>query len=194
MSNLNKWVDVREKQIREATDTNITIKKLDNLNCYFTVKEINEIDENNEIVVNHPSCRKIDKNFKMLEYTPIDEDYNVRVYVNDKNEIFEYYLDVTDGMEVREGVPYYNDLFLDVIYYNKNKKMTNFKMEDSNVNLYMLDENELEDALNENIITKDQYNKAYRVANKLMYEIENGTNIFINRGLTDYLDIIKNEK
>lgn len=33
MSKLNKWVDVRKKQIREATDTNITIKKLDDLNC-----------------------------------------------------------------------------------------------------------------------------------------------------------------
>ena len=27
MNNLDKWVDVRKKQIREATDTNITIKK-----------------------------------------------------------------------------------------------------------------------------------------------------------------------
>lgn len=189
MSNLDKWVDVRKKQIREATDTNITIKKLDDLNCYFTVKEINEIDENNELVDKHPSCRKIDKNFKMLEYTPIDKDYNVRVYVNDKNEIFEYYLDVTDGMELRKGVPYYNDLFLDVIYYNKSEKMTNFKMEHTDTNLYISDKDELEEALNENVITRTQYDKAYNVANKLMNEIKNGTNIFINRGLTDYLNM-----
>ena len=189
MSNLNKWVDVRKKQIREATDTNITIKKIDELNCYFTVKEINEIDENNEIVLKHPSCRKVDKNYKMLEYTPIDKDYNVRVYVDDKNEIFEYYLDVTDGMELREGIPYYNDLYLDIIYYNQNKKMINYKMEDIDKNLVMLDESELKDALNEKIITKEQYNKAYKVANNLINEIQNGTNIFINRGLKDYLEI-----
>ena len=189
MSNLDKWVDVRKKQIREATDTNITIKKLDELNCYFTVKEINEIDLNNEIVVKHPSCRKIDKNFKILEYTPIDKNYNVRVYVDDKNEIFEYYLDVTDGMELRKGIPYYNDLFLDVIYYNKSEKMTNFKMEHSDVNLYISDQDELEEALNEDIITKTQYDKAYNIANQLMNEIKNGTNIFVNRGLTDYLNM-----
>ena len=189
MSKLDNWVDVRKKQIREAIDTNITIKKLDKLNCYFTVKEINEIDKNNEILIKYPKCRKLNENFKVLEYTPIDKDYNVRVSVNDKDEIFEYYLDVTDGMELREGIPYYNDLYLDIIYYNQNKKMINYKMEDIDKNLVMLDESELKDALNEKIITKEQYEKAYKVANNLINEIQDGTNIFINRGLKDYLEM-----
>ena len=187
MSNLNKWVDVRKKQIREATDTNITIKKLEDLNCYFTVKEINEIDENHEIIRNQPLGRKIDKNFKMLEYTPIDKDYNVRAFVNDKNEIFEYYLDVTDGMQLREGVPYYNDLFLDVIYYNDKEIMK--KVSDCKQELRIIDQEELQEALDNNVITEEQYHKAYNIANQLMSEIQNGTNVFINRGLTDYLNI-----
>ena len=114
---------------------------------------------------------------------------DVIISVNDKDEIFEYYLDVTDGMELREGIPYYNDLYLDIIYYNQNKKMINYKMEDIDKNLVMLDESELKDALNEKIITKEQYEKAYKVAYNLMDEIESGTNIFINRGLKDYLEI-----
>lgn len=189
MSKLDNWVDVRKKQIREAIDANITIKKIDDLNCYFTVKEINEIDKNNEILIKYPVARKLRKNFKVLEYTPIDKDYNVRVSVNDKDEIFEYYLDITDGMELREGIPYYNDLYLDIIYYNQNKKMINYKMEDIDKNLVMLDESELKDALNEKIITKEQYEKAYKVANNLINEIQDGTNIFINRGLRDYLEM-----
>ena len=92
-------------------------------------------------------------------------------------------------MELRKGIPYYNDLFLDVIYYNKSEKMTNFKMEHSDVNLYISDQDELEEALNEDIITKTQYDKAYNIANQLMNEIKNGTNIFVNRGLTDYLNM-----
>ena len=189
MSKLDNWIDVRKKQIREVTDANIIIKKLDDLNCYFTVKGINEIDKNSKILIKYPVARKLRKNFKMLEYTPIDKDYNVRVYLNDKNEIFEYYLDITDGMELREGIPYYNDLYLDIIYYNQNKKMINYKMEDIDKNLVVLDESELKDALNENIITKKQYNKAYKVANNLINEIKTGTNIFINRGLKDYIEI-----
>lgn len=187
MSNLNHWVDVRKKQIREAIDTNITIKKLDELNCYFTVKEINEIDEENEIIRKHPKHKKIDKNYKMLEYTPIDKNYNVRAYVNDKNEIFEYYLDITDGMELREGVPHYNDLFLDVIYYNDKEKMKELSYGENP--LYITDEDELIDALNQDIITRKQYDEAYHIANQLVREIESGTNIFINRGLTDYFNM-----
>lgn len=187
MSNLNKWVDVRKKHIREAIDTNITVKKLNDLNCYFTVKEINGIDENHEIIRNNPFYKKIDKNFKMLEYTPIDKNYNVRVYVNDKNEIFEYYLDVTDGMELRDGVPYYNDLFLDVIYYNDKKIMK--KISGVQEELRIIDQDELEDALEQNIITKEQYNEAYNIANQLVSEIKEGTNVFINRGLTDYINL-----
>ena len=187
MSKLDKWVDVRKKQIREATDTNITIKKLDELNCYFTVKEINAIDENHEIIRNQTLGRKVDKNFKMLEYTPIDKNYNVRAFVNDKNEIFEYYLDVTDGMQLRNGVPYYNDLFLDIIYYNNRDIMK--KVYDGDKELRIIDQQDLQEALDENVITQEQYNKAYHIANQLMSEIQNGTNVFINRGLTDYLNM-----
>ena len=187
MSKLDKWVDVRKKQIREATDTNITIKKLDELNCYFTVKEINAIDENHEIIRNQTLGRKVDKNFKMLEYTPIDKNYNVRAFVNDKNEIFEYYLDVTDGMQLRNGVPYYNDLFLDIIYYNNRDIMK--KVYDGDKELRIIDQQDLKEALDEKVITQEQYNKAYNIANQLMSEIQKGTNVFINRGLTDYLNM-----
>lgn len=190
MSNLNNWVDVRKKQIREATNTKITIKKLDELNCFFTVKEIKAIDENFPVIVKYPQLKKIDKDFKMLEYTPIDKNYNVRAYVNDKDEIFEYYLDVTDGMELREGVPYYNDLFLDIIYYKDKEIMR--KSTKSEQELRIIDHADLKSALDNGIISKQQYNKAYNVANQLIQEIKDGKNIFINRGIKDYLEIKNN--
>ena len=186
MNKLEKWVDVRKKQIREAIDTDITIKKLDNLNCYFTIKEINEIDEKSEII-REKGYRKVDKNFKMLEYTPIDKNYNVRIFVDDKDNIFQYYLDITDGMEVRNGVPYYNDMFLDVIYNNDKKFLE--KISRNKEELYIVDQEELQEALDGNIITKEQFENAYITANNLVREIKNGTNVFINRGLKDYFDI-----
>ena len=186
MNKLEKWVDVRKKQIREAIDTDITIKKLDNLNCYFTIKEINEIDEKSEII-REKGYRKVDKNFKMLEYTPIDKNYNVRIFVDDKDNIFHYYLDITDGMEVRNGVPYYNDMFLDVIYNNDKKFLE--KISRNKEELYIVDQEELQEALDGNIITKEQFENAYITANNLVREIKNGTNVFINRGLKDYFDI-----
>ena len=186
MNNLDKWVDVRKKQIREATDTNITIKKIEELNCYFTIKEINDVDVNNEILFKNPRCQRIDKNFKVLEYTPIDEKYNVRVFVNDKNEIYEYYLDITDGMKLENGIPYYNDLFLDVIYYKDKEIM---RKASRNKELSIIDQDELQEALEKNIISKEQYDGAYKMANQLVNEIEESANRFINRGLIDYFSI-----
>ena len=190
MSKLNKWVDVRKKQIREAIDVKITIKKLDELNCYFTVKEINQIDEKFSMFIEHPEAKKMDKNYKMLEYTPIDKNYNVRAYVNDENDIFQYYLDITDGMELREGVPYYNDLYLDIIYYKDKKYLEKYSK--SGKELRIIDQEELEEALEQKIITKEQYDSAYNIANQLVDEIKNGSNVFINRGIEDYLNLKNN--
>lgn len=188
MNKLNNWVDVRKKQIGEATDTKITITKIDELNCFFTVKEINAIDENFHIIVKHPQLKKLDKNFKMLEYTPIDKSYNVRAYVNDKNEIFEYYIDVIEGVELREGVPHYNDLYLDIIYYKDKETMKKSKQDEQ---IRIIDQEDLKKALEINTITEEQYQKAHNVANQVVSEIEAGTNVFINRGIRDYLELKK---
>lgn len=188
MNKLNNWVDVRKKQIGEATDSKITIKKLEDINCYFTVKEINAIDENFHVIVKYPELKKLDKNFKVLEYTPLDKKYNVRAYVNDKDEIFEYYIDVIDGMEIRDGVPYYNDLFLDIIYY-KNKEIMKKSLQKEEIQI--IDQEDLQEALDMNIITKEQYKKAHNVANQVVYEIKTGINVFVNRGISDYMQLKK---
>lgn len=189
MNKLDKWVDVRKKQIQEANDVKITIKKLEDLNCYFTVKEINSIDENNELYKNNNIFRKVDKGYKILEYTPINKNYNVRAFVNEKNEILQYYLDVTDGMELRDGVPFYNDLYLDVIDYSNHDFFKKHKEGCDKKNLYIEDADELNEALESGKISQQQFDKAYYVANELINEIKLGTNIYINRGIEDFLKL-----
>ena len=45
MKELNRWVDVRKKQVREVTDLNVSIKKLDELNAYLTLKEVKDLEQ-----------------------------------------------------------------------------------------------------------------------------------------------------
>lgn len=45
MKELNKWVDVRKKQVREVTDMDITIKKLQDKNTYITLKEVKAVEQ-----------------------------------------------------------------------------------------------------------------------------------------------------
>lgn len=190
MKTLDKWVDVRKKQTREVTDMTVTIVKDESLNSYITLKEVNDLTKPHKIPVNGRWITKLDKNYTILEYTPLDKLYNIRVHINDKEQILEYYFDIILQNEIRkiEGkdIPFYNDLYLDVIYYQKVATQTD--------NFILLDDrDELKDALNDGKIDQEEYDLAYEVANSLMEELLTNNNIFVNRGLKDYYKYRKNK-
>lgn len=190
MKTLDKWVYVRKKQTREVTDMTVTIVKDESLNSYITLKEVNDLTKPHKIPVNGRWITKLDKNYTILEYTPLDKLYNVRVHINDKEQILEYYFDIILQNEIRkiEGkdIPFYNDLYLDVIYYQKVATQTD--------NFILLDDrDELKDALNDGKIDQEEYDLAYEVANSLMEELLTNNNIFVNRGLKDYYKYRKNK-
>lgn len=190
MKELNKWVDVRKRQVREVTDMNVTIIKDEDLNAYITLKEINAVSEPHIIPVNGNWITKLDKNYTILEYTPLDKLYNVRVHINDKLEILEYYFDIILENKIEnidgQDVPFYNDLYLDVVYYQEAAtKSSKFILLD--------DRDELKEALRNGIIDEEEYNLAYSEANKLMEELKQEKNIFVNRNLEDYFKYRKNK-
>ncbi len=190
MKELNKWVDVRKRQVREVTDMNVTITKDETLNAYITLKEINAVSEPHIIPVNGNWITKLDKNYTILEYTPLDKLYNVRVHINDKLEILEYYFDIILENKIEnidgQDVPFYNDLYLDVVYYQEAAtKSSKFILLD--------DRDELKEALRNGIIDEEEYNLAYSEANKLMEELKQEKNIFVNRNLEDYFKYRKNK-
>ncbi len=189
MKILNKWVDVRKKQTREVTDMDVTIVKDEDLNSYITLKEVKDLTQPHKIPINGKWITKLDKNYTILEYTPLDKLYNVRVHINDKLQILEYYFDIILENEIRiidgQEIPFYNDLYLDVIYYQSvATRSDNFILLD--------DRDELKDALKEGKIDQEEYDLAYSVANSLMEELLEGKNVFVNRGLKDYIKYRKN--
>lgn len=190
MKELNKWVDIRKKQTREVTDMDVTIVKDESLNSYITLKEVKELTEPHIIPVNGEWITKLDKGYTILEYSPIDELYNVREHINDKKEILEYYFDIILQREIRKedglDIPFYNDLYLDVIVYEKAATK-------SEPFILLDDRDELKAALKEEKIDQEEYDLAYKVANALMKEIKEGKNRFINRGLKDYYKYRKNQ-
>ena len=185
MIKLDKWVDVRKKQVREVTDMDVTIVEDKELNSFITLKQVKKLTKPHIIPINGKWVTKLDKNFTILEYTPLDKKYNVRVHINDKDEILEYYFDIILENEIRtidgEKIPFYNDLYLDVVYY------TPVSTRYENGFIHLDDRDELSKALKEGKIDEEQYDLAYKIANNLMEEILDGKNIFINRGLKDYI-------
>ena len=186
MKKLNKWVDVRKKQVREVTDMDITIKKLEEKNTYITLKEVKAVEQPYSVYINGERVKKLDKDFTIIEYTPLDKKYNVRIHVNDKKEILEYYFDIIAENKIKDGIPFYNDLYLDVVYFQPASTK-------EGTYIQLVDCNELEEALKENIIDKEQFDMAYIEAEKLMKELKEKKNWYVNRGLEDYWKIKKQQ-
>jgi len=167
--------------MREAIKKNIVVKKNENLNAYITFKEVIAVSQECKIFINGEKKIILDNNYTIMEYSPINDFYNVRIFIDSNDNIILYYFDIIlenyfDGNSV-----FYDDLYLDVTLYTK--------FSTGNEEYISLDdEAELINALNEKQISKKEYEFAYNIAIRIMNEIKAKKNKFVNRGLIDYYE------
>lgn len=142
--------------------------------CYICVKKI--IDVKEPFILDSGRCL-IDNGYYIVEVIPKHENYTMRVFINDKKEILEYYFDISleNGLDEESNIPYYDDLYLDITINKEGK-------------IKILDEDELLDALNKNEITKEEFNLANKTKDLLLDSIQNKNNKYINLKLEEYLD------
>lgn len=158
-----KYTD--ETYLRGVSKYNVTTRKLKGQDTYIVVKNILEIDE--------PfikSTTLIDNGYYILEYTPIDKLYNARAFIDSELNTISYYFDISLGNGIENGRPYYDDLFLDIVYGT-----------DTDNNVKVLDEDELLEALERGTITKKEFDLAHSVCAELVEEIKDNRNSFINK-------------
>ena len=161
--------------MREAIDYDIVTIKEGNL--FITIKKYKSMTENFSLPNDKGELIDyIANGYYVVELTPLGENYNIRHYFDNKKNYIDYYVDITLENGEKYKMPYYVDLYLDILSYpDKNK-----------VSFY--DEDELEEALNNKIISKKDYNLAYKVGNKLKKEIEEGTNKYMNIDVLTYIN------
>ena len=164
--------EVKEKRIFKTFDKR--------LNSYITIKYVDEMSDTCSCFINGKRITILDKNYAILEYTPLDLNYNVRVFIDNNGKILEYYFDVIDKILIIDDDIYYDDLYLDVIYHTKNANGCCGYIS-------LSDEKEL---IKEDI-TENQFDMAYEVALNLMNELRNKSNKFVKRGNRDYLKCMK---
>lgn len=154
-----------ETYLRGVSKYTVTTKKLKGQDTYIVVKNIQEIDE--------PFIRNatlIDNGYYIVEYTPMDKLYNARAFVDNELKTISYYFDISLGNGLENGRrPFYDDLFLDIVYGT-----------DTDKNIKVLDEDELLDALEKGIITKKEFDLAHSVCSELVNEIRENRNAFVN--------------
>lgn len=154
--------------MRGVTDWDFIVIKRKEENYYICIKRINKIDK--KFVINKFEQKTvfIDDGYYIVEFTPLDKFYNGRVYLDKEANVIGYYFDISLGNGAEDNIPYYDDLYLDVIYNIQNGI------------IYVEDEDELIDALNSGEITQEQYDLAKQSCSELIEEINKNKNIFIN--------------
>ena len=84
--------------------------------------------------------------------------YTDNTYDQNKK-LVEFYFDMVAGSGIENGVPYILDIYLDLVITGKNSK-------------YVLDEDELQEGLEQNIISQVEYDEAYNTLDMLMKKYE----------------------
>lgn len=103
-----------------------------------------------------PSCKEYDgkelciagNQYTWIQYFIDEKNFAITAMLDDQKELVQYYIDVAKDYEIDErGLPYFDDLYLDVVLLPNGK-------------IYVLDEDELEDAYKSGDVTKEEYELA----------------------------------
>ncbi len=147
------------------------------LDCYSVIKKVNSIDKPYITTHTGKNICLLKEGYYMLEYLPKNENYGVRVFLNDKKQTISYYIDIINGIGIETGKGlYYDDLYLDITIDKVNDLVQ------------VWDEDELQKALEDNDITKEQFDLAYDTLKKLLSQIAENSNVYINNNHKKYIE------
>ncbi|WP_054028787.1 DUF402 domain-containing protein [Bacillus sp. FJAT-28004] len=125
-------------------------------------------------LADHDDFNIVANGFMWLQYFPSNAHHTMTAVINEKREIVQWYFDITLANALtKEGVPYFDDLFLDVVVL-------------PNKEIFILDEDELLNALNNEIISEDDYRLAKAELDRLHATLTAGNNDLLKRWDTDF--------
>jgi len=118
----------------------------------------------------------LDSNYTWIEIYPDNENYCITAMLDENKVIKEWYFDICKKIGLEAGVPYEDDLYLDVVIVPDGR-------------IHVLDEDELLQAYNNKEISKEEYELAYTVKDKIINEFANNIAKLIE--LTNYKNYIE---
>lgn len=131
--------------------------------CYIKIKGVKQ-----PLIVNNgisDVCIK-DENYEWFEVYPDDSKYAITIMFDSNGNLIEWYFDIAKNVGIENGVPFEDDLYLDMIILPSGEKL-------------VLDENELLAAFNNGEITQDDVNIAYKTLNELENKYVNNLDALI---------------
>lgn len=161
------WISLKK---RFADD----ISKNDDIeNIEQKIKKVNNNEFKGDIYLNHfikikkpyllPNgiCIR-DNGYKWLEFYDYNSKIKLTAIYNQNNEIVEWYFDIARSIGKENGIPFEDDLYLDVVLRGNGETV-------------LLDEDELKEAYERMEMTKEEYDEAYKIAYDLISKIKGKT-------------------
>ena len=102
----------------------------------------------------------VDEDYKWLEFYDYNAKIKLTAFYDENNKVSEWYFDIAREIGKENGLPYEDDMYLDVLVTDKG-------------NIILLDEDELKEALDKKQITKEEFENAYKEAYQLMDRLQN---------------------
>lgn len=167
-----KFID--QVYMREVTDKEWYLEKDEMLNGYIALKYIKQISKPLTAFSNGEKYIGLNNGFSILEYVMFDRKYNCRVFFDDLNRPLCFYFDINNGSGIENGMPWYDDLYLDVTMECPTITGTCYYIR-------LDDEVEFKVAKKEGKIDELTYDMGYDIAIELMQELKHQKNDIVNR-------------
>lgn len=135
---------------------------LSSFHGYVTRLSIGSVTEPLVVALNGVDYRLADAGFTWLQHVPDDSRHTLTTLLDEQGQVIQWYVDIAARTGVDErGIPWWDDLFLDVVI-----------LPDASVHL--LDEDELEEARASGVITPDEYMLARTEAERVLAAVHEG--------------------
>ena len=112
----------------------------------------------NKIILPNGKCI-LDNNYKLLEFYDYNSKVKLTTFYDESNRIVEWYFDIAREIGKENGLPYEDDMYLDVLVTDIGE-------------IILLDEDELKEALDKKQITNAEFENAYKEAYQLMDRLQ----------------------
>ncbi|WP_433946564.1 DUF402 domain-containing protein [Paenibacillus sp. SN-8-1] len=147
---------------RRVTRRQFTSRYVDNENFtgYITLYSIQALKEPLWKSYGTHTFRIADKGYSWLQYYPKGSNFIVTAMFDDKQQIIEWYIDICKSQGITDqGVPWFDDLYLDIVVLK-------------NGEVFLLDQDELDDALAQRLISPRDYELAAETTRELLHAID----------------------
>jgi uncharacterized protein len=131
----------------------------DNFTGYVTLIDMVKVSEPLHVSYEEKEVCLVDDGYMWLRQFPFGKNHMVTTTFDHKGNIVQWYIDICHPYEMENGVPIIDDLFLDIVVLPTGE-------------VFLLDEDELEEALVSNVINRELYRIAWQEAKRLIKLIE----------------------